>query len=92
MIEPHAPLPRPRSDLAEPCDAAHALPGVLSVLQGRMLLQVTPARVGYLRGQLDAGRSGLVLCGKNALPKAGKLRREEQSAGRCWWIRPCTRR
>ncbi|MEV6594932.1 hypothetical protein [Streptomyces acidicola] len=81
MIDPSAPLPRPRSDLAEPPDAVPALPGALGVLQGRMLLQVSPARVGYLRGQLDAGRSGLVLCGKNALRKAKKLRGEEQFSG-----------
>ncbi|MFF3277325.1 hypothetical protein ACFYWU_41355 [Streptomyces chrestomyceticus] len=81
MIDPSAPLPRPPSDLAEPPDAPQALAGALGVLQGRMLLHVTPARVGYLRGQLDAGRSGLVLCGKDALRKARTLRGEEQFAG-----------
>ncbi|MFC9679440.1 hypothetical protein [Streptomyces sp. NPDC056948] len=81
MIDPSAPLPRPRSDLTEPPDAPQALSGALSVLQGRMLLQVTPARVGYLRGQLDAGRSGLVLCGKDALRKAKQLRGEGQFTG-----------
>lgn len=81
MIDPSAPLPRPRSDLTEPPDAPQALSGELSVLQGRMLLQVSPARVGYLLGQLDAGRSGLVLCGTNALRKAKRLREEEQFSG-----------
>ncbi|MFJ8637481.1 hypothetical protein [Streptomyces sp. NPDC093568] len=79
MIDPSA--PRPRSDPAELPDAPQALSGALSVLQGRMLLQVTPARVGYLRTQLDTGRSGLVLCGKDALRKAKKLRGEGQFTG-----------
>ncbi|MGW2722360.1 hypothetical protein [Streptomyces sp. NPDC001492] len=81
MIDPSAPLPRPRSDLTEPPDAPQVLSGALGVLQGRMLLQVTPRRVGYLRGQLDESRSGLVLCGKDALRKAKKLREEEQFTG-----------
>ncbi|MFI0779330.1 hypothetical protein [Streptomyces sp. NPDC021212] len=81
MIDPYAPLPRPRSDLAQPPDTPQPLSGALSVLQGRMLLQVTPARVGYLRTQLDASRSGLVLCGKNALRQARKLRGQEQFSG-----------
>ncbi|MEW2345336.1 hypothetical protein [Streptomyces griseoaurantiacus] len=81
MIDPSAPLPRPRSGLTEPPDAPQALTGALHVLQGRMLLQVSPARVGYFRPQLDAGRSGLVLCGPNALQQAKRLRREEQFNG-----------
>ncbi|WP_432076558.1 hypothetical protein [Streptomyces wuyuanensis] len=81
MIDPSAPLPRPHSDLTEPPDAPQAPSSALSVLQGRMLLQVTPARVGYLRAQLDAGRSGLVLCGKDALRKAKRLRGEGQFTG-----------
>ncbi|MGA5444308.1 hypothetical protein ACPCKW_33090 [Streptomyces griseoincarnatus] len=81
MIDPSAPLPRPRSDLTEPPDAPHALTGAPGVLQGRMLLQVSPARVGFFRSQLDAGRSGLVLCGPNALQQARRLRREEQFGG-----------
>jgi hypothetical protein len=81
MIDPSAPRPRPRSDPARIPDAPQALSGTLSVLQGRMLLQVTPARVGYLLSQLDADRSGLVLCGKDALRKARKLRGEGQFAG-----------
>ncbi|MFF4088898.1 hypothetical protein ACFYY9_18720 [Streptomyces nigra] len=81
MTDPFAPLPRPRSDLTEPPDAPQALTGGSGVLQGRMLLQVSPARVGLLRPQLDAGRSGLVLCGPNALQQARRLRREEQFSG-----------
>ncbi len=81
MIDPSAPLLRPRSDLTEPPDAPHALTGAPGVLQGRMLLQVSPARVGFFRSQLDAGRSGLVLCGPNALQQARRLRREEQFGG-----------
>ncbi|NEE23018.1 hypothetical protein G3M58_93285 [Streptomyces sp. SID7499] len=81
MIDPSAPLPRPRSDLTEPPDAPQALTGALRVLQDRILLQVSPARVGFFRTQLDAGRSGLVLCGPNALQQARRLRREEQFSG-----------
>lgn len=81
MIDPSAPLPRPRSDLTEPPDAPQPLPGALRVLQGRMLLHVRPARVGFFRPQLDAGRSGLVLCGPGALQQARKLRRAEQFSG-----------
>lgn len=81
MIDPSAPLPRPRSDLTEPPDAPQALPGSLRVLQGRMLLHVSPARVGFFRPQLDAGRSGLVLCGTGALQQARKLRSVEQFSG-----------
>ena len=81
MIDPSAPLPRPRSDLTEPPDAPQALTGALRILQGRMLLQVSPARVGFFRAQLDAGRSGLVLCGPHALQQARRLRREEQFSG-----------
>ncbi|SEE34525.1 hypothetical protein [Streptomyces sp. KS_5] len=81
MIDPSAPLPRPRSDLTEPPDAPQALPGALPVLQGRLLLHVSPARVGFFRPQLDAGRSGLVLCGPNALQQARRLRRAEQFSG-----------
>ncbi|MEY2244833.1 hypothetical protein AB8A21_18285 [Streptomyces sp. BF23-18] len=77
MTDPSAPLPRPRSDLTEPPDAPQALSGALRVLQGRMLLHVSPARVGFLRPQLDAGCSGLVLCGPNALQQAKRLREAE---------------
>ncbi|MER5539771.1 hypothetical protein [Streptomyces mirabilis] len=81
MIDPSAPLPRPRSDLTEPPDAPQALTGALRILQGRMLLHVSPARVGFFRAQLDAGRSGLVLCGPNALQQARRLRGTEQFGG-----------
>lgn len=81
MIDPSAPLPRPRSYPTELPDAAQTLTGASGVLQGRMLLQVSPARVGFFRAQLDAGRSGLVLCGPNALQQARRLRREEQFSG-----------
>ncbi|MFI6567078.1 hypothetical protein [Streptomyces sp. NPDC050534] len=81
MIDPSAPLPRPRSDLTEPPDVPQVLTGALRVLQGRLLLHVSPARVGYFRPQLDAGRSGLVLCGPNALQQARKLRGAEQFGG-----------
>ncbi|OIJ63260.1 hypothetical protein [Streptomyces mangrovisoli] len=81
MTDSSAPLPRPRSDLTEPPDAPQALAGALGVLQGRMLLHVSPARVGFLRAQLDAGRSGLVLCGPNALQQAKRLRETEAFSG-----------
>lgn len=81
MIDPSAPLPRPRSELTEPPDAPQALPDALGILQGRMLLQVSPARVNYMCPQLDAGRSGLVLCGKNAVRRAAALRGEAGFTG-----------
>ncbi|GHH27164.1 hypothetical protein [Streptomyces lanatus] len=81
MIDPSAPMPRSRSDLTEPPDSPQALPGALRVLQGRLLLHVSPARVGFFRPQLDAGRSGLVLCGPGALQQARKLRGVEQFSG-----------
>lgn len=81
MIDPSAPLPRPRSDLTEPPDVPPALTGALRVLEDRMLLHVSPARVGFFRAQLDTGRSGLVLCGPKALQQARRLRNNEQFSG-----------
>ncbi|MEV5928636.1 hypothetical protein ACPCSG_30075 [Streptomyces cellulosae] len=79
MTDRSAPLPRPRSDLTEPPDAAGARdrPDSLNGLQGRMLIQVSAARLGYVHGQVDPARSGLILCGTDAVKKAGTLRYRE---------------
>ncbi|MCX5246684.1 hypothetical protein OG895_15815 [Streptomyces sp. NBC_00201] len=76
MTDSSAPLPRPRSDLTEPPDAASAKlqPDGMDLLQSRMLIQVSAARLGYVQDQVDPGRSGLVLCGTDAVQKAGTLR------------------
>lgn len=68
MTDRSAPLPRPRSDLTEPPDAVGARdrPDSLNSLQGRMLIQVSTARLGYVQGQVDLARSGLILCGIDA--------------------------
>lgn len=83
MTEPSAPFPRPRSDLTEPPDLAGAQGWSNSVdtLRGRLLLQVSTARLGSVRPQLDPRRSGLVLCGKDAAAKAAALRFKEGYAG-----------
>jgi hypothetical protein len=46
-----------------------------------MLIQVSTARLGYVQGQVDLGRSGLILCGTDAVKKAGTLRYREGYAG-----------
>lgn len=83
MTDRSAPLPRPRSDLTEPPDAVgvRGRPDGLDILRDRMLLQVSAARLGYVKAQLDAGRSGLVLCGDDAVQKARGLRFKEGYAG-----------
>ncbi|WP_052432872.1 hypothetical protein [Streptacidiphilus carbonis] len=62
-------LPQPRSDTR------------IAPLAGRMLLQVNPRKVGAVREQLDEGRSGLVLCGKDAVKTAAVLRRARSFTG-----------
>ncbi|MFG3250585.1 hypothetical protein [Streptomyces sp. NPDC048187] len=83
MTDRSAPLPRPRSDLNEPPDAAGARnrSGGLDALWGRMLIQVSAARFGYVQGQVDSQRSGLILCGTDAVKRAGFLRHKEGYAG-----------
>lgn len=83
MTDRSAPLPRPRSDLTEPPDAVglRGRPDGLDILRDRMLLQVSTARLGYVKAQLDAERSGLVLCGDDAVQKARTLRFKEGYTG-----------
>ncbi|MFJ2893083.1 hypothetical protein ACIO53_44360 [Streptomyces sp. NPDC087305] len=83
MTDRSAPLPRPRSDLAEPPDAVglRGRPDGLDILRDRMLLQVSTARLGYVKAQLDEERSGLVLCGDDAVQKASALRFKEGYIG-----------
>ncbi|MEU3599970.1 hypothetical protein ABZ714_14760 [Streptomyces sp. NPDC006798] len=71
-------VPLPHQDSAK---ASHTtgVPG--DPLRDRVLLHISPARVGQARGHLDPVRSGLVLCGKDALRKAARLRREEAYGG-----------
>ncbi|MFC8345836.1 hypothetical protein [Streptomyces sp. NPDC057280] len=79
MTDRSAPLPRPRSDLTEPPDAVGARPQSDSMerLRDRMLIQVSTARLGYVQAQVDPRRSGLVLCGTDAVKKASALRFRE---------------
>ncbi|MFJ8299098.1 hypothetical protein ACIQ9R_24895 [Streptomyces sp. NPDC094447] len=76
MTDSSVPLPRQRS-----AEASRTTGEVLDALRDRMLLQVSPARVGQVQGHLDPVRSGLILCGKDALRKAARLRREEAYGG-----------
>ncbi|MER5839749.1 hypothetical protein ABT099_05440 [Streptomyces prasinus] len=46
-----------------------------------MLIQVSAARLSYVQAQVDPRRSGLILCGTDAVKKAGSLRRREGYAG-----------
>ncbi|MFJ1997004.1 hypothetical protein [Streptomyces asiaticus] len=79
MTDRSAPLPRPRSDLTEPPDAAGARRRLdsLDSLRGRLLIQVSAARLGYIQAQVDPNRGGLVLCGADAVKKASALRFRE---------------
>ncbi|MEU1147992.1 hypothetical protein ACFYO9_26660 [Streptomyces sp. NPDC005863] len=79
MNEPSSSLPRPRSNLTEPPDAASQAGQSegMSQLRGRMLIQVSTFRLNYVQAHLDPGRSGLVLCGDDAVKKAGTLRFKE---------------
>jgi hypothetical protein len=72
MASSSAPLPHP----AEPPDVsgARVRSGGLDAVRGRVLLQVIVSRLKHVQAQLDAKRSGLVLCGKDALKKARTLR------------------
>ncbi len=77
MTDPRTPPSRPHPVSAGPSEAERQPPGRPATLQGRLLLQVNPSRVGYVREDLDLGRSGLILCGKKAVNKALDLRAGE---------------
>ncbi|MFD8105332.1 hypothetical protein YUYDRAFT_05046 [Streptomyces sp. ScaeMP-e48] len=76
MIDPSVPLPHQRSAEA-PSPAGKGL----DALRERMLIQVSPARVSQVHEHIDTARSGLVLCGKEALRSAARLRREKAYSG-----------
>lgn len=75
------PLLHPRSEPVNAPDTGQELSPAVDSLLGRMLIQVAPARADAVRGQLDTGRSGLVLCGSGALKKAAALRERDGFGG-----------
>jgi hypothetical protein len=73
-------IPRQRPAAAGRRSPAAAVRPVAD-LSGRLLLQSSPRRVGWIREHLDPVRSGLVLSGPEALKKAQRLRLEDGYTG-----------
>jgi hypothetical protein len=79
MTTPRIPRQRPTAGTPRRSPAAAVRP--VTDLSGRLLLQTSPRRVGWIREHLDPVRSGLVLSGPEALKKAQSLRLEDGYTG-----------
>lgn len=59
--------------------APDVAPSATAILHGRMLLQCSPARAGWVADQIDADHGGLVLTGPKGLAKAKRMRADGYS-------------